>query len=100
MVATRKQNKDAHPGYVDRSSDPSRTTAATSSTQPAAKDRQLVIQKVAEAEDELLASQQQKLASARQPSRPGMAKKPRAVAKTALNPASTKNTDGTYTVTC
>lgn len=104
MVTTRRSNKDAHPGYVDRGErtdlQPSRLlpdTAATSrSTPPTAAERQLVIHRIADAERELLASQKQKLAFARQPSGPGMTKKPRSTANPPSNPVSTENGDGTY----
>lgn len=104
MVLTRQKNKHTHPGYVDRGdsaqgSQVSRHAAAEKSrTQPTSEERELVIQQVAAAEDQLLASQKQKIASARQPSGPGMAKKPRTVTKPALPSVSTETngTVGTY----
>jgi hypothetical protein len=101
MVTTRKKNKDAHPGYVDRGeSGPGDTQAAVqtavSSTHPTAEEQQVVIQRVAEAEQELLAAQQEKIASARQPGGPGMAKKPRTTTKPPSNSVSADNTTGTY----
>lgn len=98
-VTTRPKNKDTHPGDLlkDNSSLPDdehsseRTVAKKVSkvTKLTENERQDVIQRVAEVEQEMDRRRRHELANARKPSGPNVAKKPSAT-------AAQRETNGTY----